>query len=101
MLACFLTMLQEVGFFENWNIDIIKNAIEIKDNSSPFKGRNDNAFVESFMKIFKVEKVYIKEYRTFEEAYNNIKEFIEKVYNEKRLHFGVGYLPLSNLNRNF
>jgi len=53
----------------------------------------DNAFAESFMKTLKVEEVYINEYGTFEEAYANIKHFIELVYNEKRLHSSIGYVP--------
>ena len=53
----------------------------------------DNAFAESFMKTLKVEEVYIKEYETFEDAYANIRHFIELVYNEKRLHSSIGYLP--------
>ena len=53
----------------------------------------DNAFAESFMKTLKVEEVYIKEYRTFEEAHANIKHFIDLVYNEKRLHSRIGYRP--------
>lgn len=53
----------------------------------------DNAFAESFMKTLKVEEVYMKEYRTFNEAYMNIKQFIEVVYNNKRLHSSIGYLP--------
>ena len=53
----------------------------------------DNAFAESFMKTLKAEEVYIKEYKTFKEAYKNIKQFIEIVYNKKRLHSSIGYLP--------
>lgn len=53
----------------------------------------DNAFAESFIKTLKVEEVYINEYETFEEAYANIKHFIELVYNEKRLHSRIGYVP--------
>lgn len=53
----------------------------------------DNAFAESFIKTLKVEEVYINEYETFEEAYANIKRFIELVYNEKRLHSSIGYVP--------
>lgn len=53
----------------------------------------DNAFAESFIKTLKTEEVYVKEYKTMEEAYDNIKEFVEKVYNKKRLHSSIGYLP--------
>ena len=53
----------------------------------------DNAFAESFMKTLKVEEVYINEYETFEEAHANIRHFIELVYNEKRLHSSIGYVP--------
>lgn len=53
----------------------------------------DNAFAESFMKTLKAEEVYLKEYRTFDEAYINIKRFIEIVYNKKRLHSSIGYMP--------
>ncbi len=35
----------------------------------------------------------MKEYRTFDEAYSNIKQFIEDVYNSKRLHSSIGYVP--------
>lgn len=53
----------------------------------------DNAFAESFIKTLKAEEVNLNEYRTMEEAYDNIKEFIEKVYNKKRLHSSIGYVP--------
>ena len=53
----------------------------------------DNAFCESFMKTLKYEEVYLSDYGTFDEAFDNIKNFIESVYNEKRLHSGIGYLP--------
>ncbi len=53
----------------------------------------DNAFAESFMKTLKAEEVYMKEYRTFDEAYVNLKQFIEEVYNSKRLHSSIGYMP--------
>jgi transposase InsO family protein len=59
----------------------------------------DNAFAESFNKTLKVEEVYINEYETFEEAYKNIKHFIELVYNKKRLHSSLGYVPPEEFER--
>ena len=53
----------------------------------------DNAKAESFFKTLKQEEVYLKQYQTFEEAHTNIGQFIEDVYNTKRLHSSLGYLP--------
>jgi transposase InsO family protein len=53
----------------------------------------DNAFAESFMKTLKYEEVDMSEYETYGEAYTNIGRFIEQVYNEKRLHSSIGYVP--------
>jgi len=53
----------------------------------------ENARAESFFKTLKREEVYLKEYRTFEEAQVNVAQFIEEVYNTKRLHSSLGYRP--------
>ena len=53
----------------------------------------DNARMESFFKTLKQEEVYIYEYRTFQEAKERIAYFLEIVYNQKRLHSALGYLP--------
>jgi len=52
-----------------------------------------NAKAESFFKTLKHEEVYLKDYRSFEEAEANLERFIEDVYNTKRLHSSLGYLP--------
>ncbi len=74
--------------------DYVKNLVKIGARISMSRKGNvyDNAFAESFMKTLKVEEVYLKEYETLEEAHKNIKEFIERVYNKKRLHSSIGYL---------
>jgi putative transposase len=55
----------------------------------------DNARTESFMKTLKYEEVYRQEYRDLPDALRSLRRFIEKVYNEKRLHSALGYLPPS------
>jgi len=51
----------------------------------------DNAACESFMKTLKQEEVYRTEYRNWADARARIGEFLENVYNEKRLHSALDY----------
>jgi len=53
----------------------------------------DNAKAESFMKTLKYEEVYRTEYLDFTDARRRLGKFIESVYNRKRLHSALGYLP--------
>jgi transposase InsO family protein len=53
----------------------------------------DNAACESFMKTLKYEEVHRQEYRDLTDARASIKHFLERVYNQKRLHSALGYRP--------
>jgi putative transposase len=60
----------------------------------------DNAACESFMKTLKYEEVHRNDYRNLAEARAAIHQFLEKVYNRKRLHSALGYLPPVEFERN-
>jgi transposase InsO family protein len=63
--------------------------ISMSRAASPY----DNAQAESFIKTLKYEEVYRTDYRNLEEARASIREFLEKIYNQERLHSALGYRP--------
>jgi transposase InsO family protein len=53
----------------------------------------DNAICERFIKTLKYEEAYVKECDSVSDARHSIGHFIELVYNRKRLHSALGYVP--------
>jgi transposase InsO family protein len=53
----------------------------------------DNAQCERFMRTLKYEEVYLSDYDTLREAEASLEHFLEEVYNQKRLHSALGYVP--------
>jgi putative transposase len=61
----------------------------------------ENAKAESFFKTLKQEEVYLSQYQNFDEALENIAAFLDDVYNVKRLHSSLGYLPPAEFEEAF
>ena len=59
----------------------------------------DNSTCESFIKTLKCEEVYRNGYRDIRHAHACIGEFLERVYNEQRLHSALGYVPPSEFEQ--
>jgi len=60
----------------------------------------ENAQAESFIATLKREEVYLSQYDDISEALLRVGYFIEDVYNTKRLHSSLGYLPPAEFESN-
>lgn len=83
---------QGVQYAAHDYVDELKNhgfQISMSRKGNPY----DNAFAESFMKTIKTEEVYLWEYRTLDDVLRRLPYFIKDVYNQKRLHASLGYVP--------
>lgn len=72
-------------------LQAINAQVSMSAKGNPY----DNAKAESFFKTLKREEVYLNHYATYADAEAYIGHFIDDVYNQKRLHSSLGYLPPS------
>jgi len=71
--------------------------ISMSHKASPW----ENGGCESWMKTLKYEEVFRQEYRNLAEARTCLEHFIDKVYNQQRLHSALGYRPPAEFEQAF
>jgi transposase InsO family protein len=59
----------------------------------------DNGNCERFFRTLKQEEINTKEYKDLEDLRLHVAEFIDRYYNQKRLHSVLGYLPPAEFER--
>jgi transposase InsO family protein len=59
----------------------------------------DNGNCERFFRTLKQEEIHAKEYKDLEDLRLQIAEFIDRYYNQQRLHSALGYLPSAEFER--
>ncbi|MFD1732967.1 IS3 family transposase [Deinococcus malanensis] len=68
-------------------------AVGITPSMSRKGNPYDNARMESFYKTLKTEEVNLQEYADLDDARQHIDSFIADLYNTRRLHSSLGYVP--------
>jgi putative transposase len=73
-------------------VDLLRHnglQISMSARGNPY----DNAFMESFYKTLKYEEVHLWNYETYDDVIQRLPFFLDQVYNRKRLHSSIGYVP--------
>jgi putative transposase len=91
LIGCIFHMDHGKQYLCKDHIDRLEEA-GMRPSTGEVGNSYDNAFAESLNKSIKCEAVYPYEFDSFEEAYRTISNHV-KLYNGKRLHSSIGYLP--------
>ena len=70
-------------------------ALGVKISMAEAGKPEQNPYAERVMRTIKEEEVYLNDYQDLREAQENLGDFIEAVYETKRIHSALGYLTPS------
>ena len=79
-------------------VDLLR-AHQIRPSMSRPGRPTDNPACERFIRTLKQGEVYLRDYQDFSDAQRSIERFIDVVYNHKRLHSALGYVPPAEFER--
>jgi putative transposase len=82
---------QGVQYAAHGYIDLLRDH-KIQISMAAVGKAEENGYAERLMRTIKEEEVDLSEYCDFVDARNQIRRFIEDVYNHKRIHSSLGYL---------
>jgi transposase InsO family protein len=71
------------------------NALQVRQVQISMAAQGEpreNGYAERLMRTIKEEEVELSDYQDFADAYRQIGQFLEDVYNTKRIHSSLGYL---------
>lgn len=71
--------------------DVLR-AAGVKISMAEVGQPTQNGYAERVMRTIKEEEVDLSDYQDYTEARQQIKKFLEEVYNKKRIHSALGYL---------
>jgi Integrase core domain len=71
--------------------DVLRGNVESQPRHAAQLNTHANATCESFLKTLKREEIHATTYRDFEDLQKRLEEFIERYYNQCRLHSALRY----------
>lgn len=82
---------QGVHYAAHAYVDLLK-VHQIQISMAAVGKAEENGYAERFMRTIKEEEVDLSDYDDYADAYRQIGQFLEDVYNHKRIHSALGYL---------
>lgn len=91
---------QGVQYAAHAYIDKLRES-QIQISMAAVGKAEENGYAERLMRTIKEEEVDLSDYQDFSDAEKQIRQFIEDVYNQKRIHSSLGYLTPMEFENEF